>query len=226
MDTSAPRAILVGTVALMFLFVIGNYFLTQNISVESIDTSNQPTIGSSNALVHVISIEEPSCPNCKSYHRDIFPGLKKNFIETGKIEYTTMIVSFSPGSFPAAEALLCAFYQEKQSPDDSLFYDFLRKIYEDDTVSSSQVLDEILLETARAANPNINIQKLRQCMEKQVYYTQVMRNTEMAKRLMGDNETTPALFVNGVRVAGTSEAELSAAIESALNPEQTIEKKQ
>ncbi len=226
-NSSLPRALLIGTVALMFLFVIGNYWLTHvgHSGMTAFQTQNQPTLGKPEALVQVLTIEEPKCPNCKAYNTLTFPKIKKDYIDTDKIQYTTLIVSFSDASFPAAQALLCAFYQDKDKPDDSLFYDFLNKIYRrSDAESSNQILDEILIETAQQANPGIDIEKLRKCMERQVYYTQIMRNTEVAKRMMGNAQTTPAVFVNGVRTAGISSNEISAAIEAALQPESTKSK--
>lgn len=217
MDNSMPRAVLIATVALMFLFVVGSYFLSQHRSAsEAVDIANQPTMGNPNAPVRVLSIEEPNCPNCKQFNIVTFPNLKKDFIETGKVQYTTLIVSFSQASYPAAQALLCAFYQDKHRPDDRLFYDFLNKIYRLENTANNHDLDKVLLETASKANPEIDIEKLRLCMERQVYYTQIMRNTEIAKRLLGETQTTPAIFINGVRTAGISESVVSPAIEEAL----------
>lgn len=220
-NSSLPRSLLIGTVALMFLLVIGNFYLKNTVpAMSDLETQNQPTIGNPNAPVKMLVVEEPKCPNCKAYNTLTFPKIKKDYIDTGKVQYTTLIVSFSDASFPAAQALLCAFYQDKDNPDDTLFYDFLNKIYRrSDAESSNQVLDEILLETAREANPNINIDELRKCMERQVYYTQIMRNNENAKRLMGGVQATPVIFINGAKSPGISSEIVTQAIETALNPE-------
>src|SRR5215212_6185778 len=67
----------------------------------AIDTTGQPTIGLPQARVHVVLFEEPKCTACRDYSKEILPKLKKNYIDTNKIRYTTVIVSFLPHSMNA-----------------------------------------------------------------------------------------------------------------------------
>ena len=62
----------------------------------TLDTTGQPTIGYPKAKVHVVVFEEPKCSNCRDYSREIYPSIKKNFIDTNKITYTVIPVSFLP----------------------------------------------------------------------------------------------------------------------------------
>lgn len=85
-----------------------------------INTEGQPTIGYPKARVSVVVFEEPKCRNCKIYNNRVFPDIKRLFIDTNKIRYTVIPVSFLPNSMPAAVALLCAYHKDSEYPNNDL----------------------------------------------------------------------------------------------------------
>jgi protein-disulfide isomerase len=46
------------------------------------------TIGDPNAKVHVIEYASVTCPHCREFHEVVWPQLKANYIDTGKIKFT------------------------------------------------------------------------------------------------------------------------------------------
>jgi protein-disulfide isomerase len=120
-------------VALIALIPLAGFFLADKEQTLpagiSLKTYGQPTIGEAKAPVHVVVFEEPKCPQCKNFTTRLFPKIKKEFIDTGKIRYTVIPVSFIPNSMPAAVAWLCVFNQEKNSPNHPLFFTYLDYMY-------------------------------------------------------------------------------------------------
>ena len=59
-------------------------------STYSVSAENQRIVsGKENAKITIIAYESLTCSHCATFHKDIYPKLKKNFIDTGlvKIEF-------------------------------------------------------------------------------------------------------------------------------------------
>ena len=69
----------------LFLLII--FFCTiSNISAESI---KRIVIGNADAKISIIAFESLTCSHCANFHKDVFPDLKKDYLDTGlaKIEF-------------------------------------------------------------------------------------------------------------------------------------------
>ena len=69
------------------LFLVIIFFCTiSNISAESI---KRIVIGNADAKISIIAFESLTCSHCANFHKDVFPDLKKDYLDTGlaKIEF-------------------------------------------------------------------------------------------------------------------------------------------
>ena len=69
------------------LFLVIIFFCTiSNISAENI---KRIIIGNADAKISIIAFESLTCSHCANFHKDIFPDLKKEYLDTGlaKIEF-------------------------------------------------------------------------------------------------------------------------------------------
>ena len=69
------------------LFLIIIFFCTiSNISAESI---KRIVIGNADAKITIIAFESLTCSHCANFHKDVFPDLKRDYLDTGlaKIEF-------------------------------------------------------------------------------------------------------------------------------------------
>ena len=69
------------------LFLVIIFFCTiSNICAESI---KRIVIGNADAKISIIAFESLTCSHCANFHKDIFPDLKKEYLDTGlaKIEF-------------------------------------------------------------------------------------------------------------------------------------------
>ncbi|MDE3121748.1 MAG: thioredoxin domain-containing protein, partial [Paracoccaceae bacterium] len=46
------------------------------------------SIGNPDAKVHVIEYLSFTCPHCEEFHATVWPKIKKNYIDNGKIRFT------------------------------------------------------------------------------------------------------------------------------------------
>src|SRR5262245_26924290 len=129
-----PRALFWITCVILCAVSSITYFTRTQLPPSIIlNTTGQPTIGYAKARVHVVVFEEPKCSHCREFNNNIFPTIKKDFIDTNKIRYTVIPVSFLPGSMPAAIATLCVYHENALYPNDELFFKYFDYIYKHQT---------------------------------------------------------------------------------------------
>lgn len=182
-----------------------------------LDTVGQPTIGAKNCTVHVVAFEEPKCTSCKEYSLTIFPKLKKEYIDTGKVRYTLIPVSFLPGSMPAATSLLCAYNMNPKHPNPDLLFSYLDTLYRNQPSDESidWATKPHLMELAGQTSDQINQQRLGTCIDIGAYRVQIEKNTLYGGKVMG-SLSTPTLYVNGMEVKTLTYDELSRMINDIL----------
>ena len=70
----------------ILLFIAIFLCTISNINAESI---KRITVGNVNAKITIIAFESLTCSHCASFHKDVYPQLKKEYLDTGlaKIEF-------------------------------------------------------------------------------------------------------------------------------------------
>ena len=183
-DPKPPRTLILGTLIALIGISIAAISLTNSTlpSGIEIDTVGQPTIGYPKAAVHVVAFEEPKCVECKIFSNTIFPRINTNFIETNKILYTVIPVSFLPNSMPAAVALLCAYHQDKGAPNSDVFFEYLEHLYQNQPPEHTNwATVKKLQELAKEASPAIRLEKIKQCVDHEGHRSQIVKNTDYAR---------------------------------------------
>jgi protein-disulfide isomerase len=71
-------------------------------------------LGNPNAPVTVIEYVSLTCPHCAAFHRDVFPRVKREYIDTGKIRFIVRAFPIGRSAGNAAIANRCA-------PEDKYF---------------------------------------------------------------------------------------------------------
>jgi protein-disulfide isomerase len=71
--------------------------------------------GSPQAPIWLVELSDFQCPFCKTWHDEVYPIIKKEYIATGKVRmaYVNMPLQIHPNAEPAAEAALCASAQNR-----------------------------------------------------------------------------------------------------------------
>lgn len=222
MSASTQRLILIATVLLMIFFVVGNFFFThiKPTSEFSLNTFNQPTLGDLKANVELVVFEDPKCISCKLYNTDVFPLIKKEYIDTGKIKYVVIPASLMDNSMDEVEALLCVYYQDESSPNSELFFKLLNVMY---SVQGEQKTIDQIFDLAKNKDRSFNLEKIQKCIERHVYYTKIKQNNAEALRTMSNNQSLPAIFINGLRIDGSNSETIFKAIDKAKEIKTSIE---
>ena len=151
------------------------------------------SIGDPEAPVTIIEYSSLTCPHCASFHNDVLPDLKEQYIETGKVR---MVFRDFPLNEPAVDAAILA---HCAGPD--RYVGFL------------DVLFQTQASWASAANPRDALKqlgKLGGLSDSEMdacFNDETMVDGVLQSRLVGQNEhqvqSTPTFVINGETYAGS-----------------------
>ena len=74
------------TISILFITFFG---FASNLFAEDSQSIKRISVGEKNAKIKIIAYESLTCGHCADFHKDVYPSLKKDFIEKGlvKIEF-------------------------------------------------------------------------------------------------------------------------------------------
>lgn len=199
MNNRSIRGTMIVIIVLVLLIVGAVFFLSRKTApipkAVKIDTTNQPTMGNANAKVRVVAFEDLKCSNCRRYDTELFPKIKKQFIDTNKVKYTAVLLAFIPGSIPAANAALCV-----KAQSEPLFFDYITYIYHHQPAENRNWATIPNLLDYASKVKGIDKKKLSECLYMSPYNEQLKKNITMAAKIMGNTVATPSVYINGVLV--------------------------
>lgn len=72
-------------------------------------------LGEKNAPLTLVEFTDYECPYCRRFYEGTFPGIKKDFIDTGKVKFVSrnLPLPFHKNAKKAAQAVMCAGDQGK-----------------------------------------------------------------------------------------------------------------
>ncbi|MBF6594418.1 MAG: DsbA family protein [Thermaceae bacterium] len=157
--------------------------------------------GPENAKVTVVEFSNYLCPHCRAHANEIFPLIKRDYVDTGKIRYVLRDLPFSlPDGSPqpmvvrAGEAAACAADQGK-------YLEYHQTLFRSQDLWAglkSSDLDKFLEDLA--SQLSLDTSKFAACLESGQKRAGVLADQAMAAQLGINN--TPTFLVNGVPYVG------------------------
>ncbi|SFE23496.1 Protein-disulfide isomerase [Paenibacillus algorifonticola] len=118
-------------------------------------TMGQPVMGVLNATVSIVEFGDYKCPSCKAWGEQVWPQLKKEYVDSGKTSFSYVNVLFhgeeSKLGAQASEAIL------NSDPED--FWNFHKALFDEqpeDNHDGLWITEEKLLEVAKASVPALD----------------------------------------------------------------------
>lgn len=180
-------------------------------NIQDIDYENQPSLGSEKASVKVIEFGDFKCPACQYWELNFFDDLKRDYIDTGKIQFHFMNYAFiDRDSILAASAGEAIAKQNNEA-----FWQFYQKMYEQQGDETKiWATQKYLLNFVKDNVDGIDFELFKKDLKEGTYYYDVKHDFKTAG-LFGVNGT-PSFFVNGEKVTSAKYEDLKAAIDKAL----------
>jgi hypothetical protein len=154
-------------------------------------------LGNPAAPVAVVEFSDFGCQFCGQFARESFPTLRREFIDTGKVQwkYIPYVLGIFPNGDRAAIAGECAAEQGEKA-----FWDMHDILYERQREWKSEGGAARALFTRYAAELNLDQNRFTSCYDTNRPATDITRNLRLGQQL--GVRATPTFFINGARVEG------------------------
>ena len=90
---------------LSILFLI--FFNLNNLKAEISNNIERIMIGDKNAKITIIAYESLTCSHCATFHKDVYPQLKKDYIDTGLVKIEFRHFPLDVAAFNASKISQC-----------------------------------------------------------------------------------------------------------------------
>ena len=162
---------------------------------------NLPVLGKSNAKIKIVEFSDFQCPFCERFYSQNFTQLKKDYIDTGKVQLVYRhfpLTSIHPNAQKAAEASQCA-------NDQGNFWDYHDELFtkqsEWSNLDAAGALEKFV---EYAINLGLNGEEIRNCVSTNKTVSIIAKDVESGNKA-GVNGT-PTVYLNGkmIQVGGSS----------------------
>lgn len=173
----------------------------------------QPVLGSDNAPVMVVEFGDYKCPSCKVWEEHIFPRLKEDYIDKGKVRFAFINVLFH-----GEESKLASLAAESVfSRHPEAFWAYHQALFEAQASShdSRWVTKERLAELAEKHVPDIDVEMFKKELERETALPSVHADTALVEKFQV--ELTPSVMINNLMLPDPFDYEaIQATIEQQL----------
>ena len=195
-----PKNIVKRTVLAIAVLVIA--WVTMSFITDSaVDAQSLPpvakmtaerSLGNQNAKVTVIEYASLTCPHCAAFHREPWPEIKKEYVDTGKIKFIFR-------DFPLDRVALAASMIARCAPEER-YFGVINLMFETQATWRNAANPQAALESiGRLAG--MPPETLQACIQSRAVFDAVMK-----QRNDGDKkfkiESTPTILVNGQKING------------------------
>lgn len=174
--------------------------------VSTEEALTELVIGNADAPVEIVEYASLSCPGCKHFHDTVYPKLKEDYIDTGKVKFIFRDFPTNTPGLAAAMIARCA-GPTKHAGMIDIFFDTQPQW------GRSENPLQALTMVARMAGLGPN--DVDNCVKNEELYQAIRAGADKAHKEMGVN-ATPTVFVAGEKMEHNGYDDIKAAIEKAL----------
>lgn len=179
--------------AAIFVLFIYNKSENQKLANHP-NIDNQPTIGDENASVSLVEFGDYKCPSCKAWNEIVYPKLKADFIDTGKLKFTYINVLFHGEESALGAAAGEAVYKQ----DSDAYWTFHKQLFEE---QPKELHDDLWItpkkvtEVSKKYVPEINQDEFKSDISSKEVTQEIEKDASLVKEFKV--EKTPSIIING-----------------------------
>ena len=166
--------------------------------------------GNENAPVIFVEYASLTCPACAAFHKNVYPKLNKEYVDTGKIKFIHREIYFDRAGLWAALTARCTDVVDR-------YFGMLDLLYsEQPTWSKSDSSDEIVTALLKiSAKSGIEKEKAISCLEDQDMALELVNQFQVYVN-QDRIDSTPTFIINGKKYTNRPYEELKEIIEKEL----------
>src|SRR3989440_1984057 len=166
-------------------------------------------LGPANASVTITEYASMTCPHCAAFNENVFPKIKSEYIDTGKVRY--VFREFPLDIKAAAGSMLARCIAKEDAGKYFAVIDMLFKQQNDWVLKNTT---EMLIRIGKQAG--LSQQAIEECLKDQALLDKIAADQKYASEVL-KVDSTPTFFINGDKIKGeTSFAEFDKRIKSLL----------
>jgi protein-disulfide isomerase len=165
-------------------------------------------MGPADAKVTVVEYASLTCPHCAKFHKEVYPGFKTKYVDTGKVRFIYRDFPLNSRAFAAAMLARCV-----PGPDKSLALVDVLFTTQADWAFVEGNPQQKLFETVKQAG--FTQETFEKCLTDQKLFEKLSNSQKHASDKIKIS-ATPSFFVNGKRVVGPTLDEISKIIDPML----------
>ena len=169
-----------------------NFQNIQNIPSSSFGVERElegdHTISVGNPKNTIIEYASMTCPHCSDFHGNVFPKIKKELIDTGKVKYTFRDFPLDP--FAMAGTLIANCVSEDK------YFDVINVLLKTQQKWIERGYEGLI---SIAKNFGLSLDETEQCLRNKELINLIEANMSLASNSFGITGT-PSVFVNGKKI--------------------------
>ena len=181
---------------LIKVFIICLIVCLKSYSDDSIIQKNMVVIGSFDAAVKIKIYSSLTCPHCANFHINVVPEIKKEYVESGKVQLIFIDFPLDQASFNASKLLHCLDQKNQMT--------FLDIIYETQNkwVSGANIND--INDNLKKIVKNLGISSLQfdKCLINETISDKILNDRIEANQKYSIN-STPTIIINEKKLEGS-----------------------
>ena len=190
-----------------FLIIFIFFIFSKNESINA-KTDEEFFLGNKDAKIVVIEYASMTCIHCANFHKQVYPKIKKNYIDTNKIKFIFR-------DFPLDKQALFASVLAKCAPKDK-YYNFVKLILtnQEKWISNDDTFMNKLRNIGKLAGLNEN--KINSCFKDEKMVDNIIRTRSIGEEKYNIN-STPSLIINEKKYSAMSYENFEKIIENLIN---------
>ena len=148
-------------------------------------------LGNQSAPVTMIEYASATCPHCARFHKNTFPLLKAEYIDTGKLR-------FAMREFPFDDLSLAAFMVARCAPEQR-YFGMIDVLFERQKIWTRNNPKAELFNIAKLAG--MSQKDFEACLSNETIAKGISESRDLARSKFGVT-STPTFFINGEKISG------------------------
>ena len=188
--------------------IICIFFIFSKYEIVKAKTDEEIFLGNKDAKIVVIEYASMTCIHCATFHKNVYPKIKENYIDTNKIKFIFR-------DFPLDKQALFASVLAKCAPKDK-YFNFVKLILtnQEKWISNDDTFMNKLRNIGKLAGLNEN--KINSCFKDEKMVDNIIRTRSIGEEKYNIN-STPSLIINEKKYSAMSYENFEKIIENLIN---------
>ena len=188
--------------------IICIFFIFSKYEIIKSKTDEEIFLGNKDAKIVVIEYASMTCIHCANFHKEVYPKIKKNYIDTNKIKFIFR-------DFPLDKQALFGSVLTKCAPKEK-YFDFVKLILNTQKkwISNDNTFQDKLKNIGKLAGLNEN--KINTCFKNEQIVDDILKSRSIGEKKYNIS-STPSLIINEKKYSAMSYENFEKIIENLIN---------